>query len=130
MCSSDLLPAGFSYTPGSTTGATTNDPTIDGQILTWSGSFNVPGRGSTLLYFAVKVAATPGDYFNEVGGSAESNYNVISTGPTAEITVTAAATPTPRPPVDESFQERFTPSLRDRSETFLARRRSRLDPMG
>src|SRR5882724_1974096 len=91
----DTLPAGFSYTPGSTTGATINDPAIVGQMLTWSGSFNVPGRGSISLHFAVKVADTPGDYFNEVGGSGEASYNVISTGPTAEIIVTAAPAPTP-----------------------------------
>ena len=36
----DTLPAGFTYA-GSTTGATTNGPAIDGQNLTWSGSFPV-----------------------------------------------------------------------------------------
>jgi uncharacterized repeat protein (TIGR01451 family) len=93
----DTLPAGFTYVPGSTTDATTNDPLIAGQMLTWSGSFNVPAHGSISLHFAVIVADTPGDYFNEVGGSAQASYNVISTGPTAKITVTAAPTPTPTP---------------------------------
>ncbi|MCH8898077.1 MAG: DUF11 domain-containing protein, partial [Chloroflexi bacterium] len=32
----DLLPAGFSYIAGSTSGVTTADPTIVGQQLTWS----------------------------------------------------------------------------------------------
>src|SRR5437762_943410 len=41
----DTLPAEFSYVPGSTTGATTDDPVIVGQMLTWSESFDVPGRG-------------------------------------------------------------------------------------
>ena len=91
----DTLPAGFVYVPGSTTGATTNDPVIVAQMLTWSGSFSVPARESISLHFAVIVADTPGDYFNEVGGSAEDGYNVIGTGPTAQITVTAAPTPTP-----------------------------------
>ena len=86
----DTLPAGFAYVPGSTTGATTNDPAIAGQMLTWSGSFTVPARGSISLHFAVTVANTPGDYFNEAGGSAEGGYNVIGTGPTAKITVLEA----------------------------------------
>ena len=91
----DTLPAGFAYVPGSTTDATTNDPAIFAQMLTWSGSLSVPARDSISLHFAVIVADTPGDYFNEAGGSAEESYNVIATGPTAKITVTAAATPTP-----------------------------------
>ena len=91
----DTLPAGFVYVPGSTTDATTNDPAIFAQMLTWSGSFSVPAKDSISLHFAVTVADTPGDYFNEAGGSAEEAYNVIATGPTAKITVTAAATPTP-----------------------------------
>src|SRR5258705_8060920 len=34
----DTLPDGFAYVPGSTTGATSNDPaTIVGQVLTWIG---------------------------------------------------------------------------------------------
>ena len=91
----DTLPAGFAYVPGSTIDATTNDPAIFAQMLTWSGSLSVPARDSISLHFAVTVADTPGDYFNEAGGSAEESYNVIATGPTAKITVTAAATPTP-----------------------------------
>src|SRR6185295_13335125 len=92
----DTLPAGFTYVPGSTTGATTTDPAIAGQVLTWTGSFNVLGSGSLSFHFSVIVADTLGVYFNEVGGAAEASYNVISTGPTAEITVTAAS-PTPTP---------------------------------
>ncbi len=41
------------------------------RMLTWSGSFNVPASGSISLHFAVTVSTTPGDYFNEAGGSAE-----------------------------------------------------------
>ncbi len=91
----DTLPLGFTYVPGSTTGATTNDPAIVAQMLTWSESFSVPAKDSISLHFAVIVADTPGVYFNEVGGSAAEGYNVISTGPTAQITVTGAPTPTP-----------------------------------
>jgi uncharacterized repeat protein (TIGR01451 family) len=92
----DTLPAGFTYV-GSSSGATNSNPAISGQILTWSGSFTVPGTGSISLHFLVTVANTPGDYLNYAGGSAAENYNVIGTGPTAKITVTAATTPSPSP---------------------------------
>jgi len=91
----DTLPAGFVYVPGSTSDATSNNPAIAGQMLTWSGSFNVPGTGSISLHFSVTVATMPGDYFNQAGGRAEESYNVVGTGPTAKITVTAAPTPPP-----------------------------------
>jgi len=111
----DTLPAGFTYVPGSTTGATTTDPAIAGQVLTWTGSFNVLGSGSLSFHFSVIVADTPGVYFNEVGGAAEASYNVISTGPTAEITVTAASpTPTPEesptPTATATATATFTPT--------------------
>ena len=64
----DDLPAGFTYTAGSTTGVTTSDPTTAGQHLTWSGPFTVPGSGSVSLHFGVTVSAVPGDYFNNAGG--------------------------------------------------------------
>jgi uncharacterized repeat protein (TIGR01451 family) len=38
----DTLPAGFAYVAGSTTGATTANPTISSQTLTWNGSFSAP----------------------------------------------------------------------------------------
>jgi hypothetical protein len=75
-------------------------------MLTWSGPFTlpdgssvnvltVPGNGSVItLHFSVTVANIPGDYLNQAGGSATGAYSVIGTGPTAKITVTAAATPT------------------------------------
>ena len=52
----DTLPAGFAYVAGSTTGATTNDPAIAGQMLTWSGSFSVPAGSSISLHFVVTVS--------------------------------------------------------------------------
>ena len=92
----DTLPAGFTYV-GSSSGATNSNPAIVGQNLTWSGSFTVPGTGSISLHFLVTVANTPGDYLNYAGGSAAENYNVVGTGPTAKITVTAVTTPSPSP---------------------------------
>jgi uncharacterized repeat protein (TIGR01451 family) len=82
----DTLPAGFTYTPGSTTGATTSDPGVEGGSLTWSGPFTVPDEGSISLHFGVTVASEPGEYLNEAGGDA-GGVGVVATGPTAPITV-------------------------------------------
>ena len=92
---SDTLPAGFSYVAGSTTGATTANPTISGQTLTWSGPFAVPAGdgstpGSTSLHFNVTVSATPGDYVNNAGATA-TGFTVVPTGDTAPVTVVPAA---------------------------------------
>jgi uncharacterized repeat protein (TIGR01451 family) len=89
----DTLPAGFTYA-GSSTGATTSDPAINGQNLTWSGSFPVSGGGSITLHFAVTVSTTPGVYLNQAGGTTAQGYTVNGTGPTAQITVTAVSTAT------------------------------------
>jgi uncharacterized repeat protein (TIGR01451 family) len=83
----DTLPAGFTYTAGSTTGVTTTDPTIAGQTLTWSGPFAVAASSSISLHFGVTVASTPGQYFNEAGADASGGDTVSPTGPTAPITV-------------------------------------------
>ena len=83
----DTLPAGFSYRTGTTTGATTTDPTIVGQNLSWSG-ISVPAGGSISLHFGVTVSSTPGTYDNAADGTA-TGYTVVGTGPTAPVTVTA-----------------------------------------
>jgi uncharacterized repeat protein (TIGR01451 family) len=82
----DTLPAGFTYTLGSTTGVTTDDPTIEGPSLAWSGPFTVPGEGSVSLHLGVTVASEPGEYLNDAGGVAD-GVSVVPTGPTAPIVV-------------------------------------------
>ena len=57
---SDLLPAGFAYIPGSTTGATTADPGSVGQTLTWSGPIVAPANTTISLHFGVTVAGQSG----------------------------------------------------------------------
>jgi len=86
---SDTLPAGFTYLPGSTTGATTANPSPDGDTLTWSGPIVVPGEGSVSLHFGVTVSGTPGTY-NNVAAAVATGFTVAPTGETAPITVTAA----------------------------------------
>jgi uncharacterized repeat protein (TIGR01451 family) len=82
----DTLPAGFVYVAGSTTGATTANPTISGQTLTWDGSFSTPAAGDVSLHFNVTASTTPGTYFNNAGGDA-GTVTVVATGDTAPITV-------------------------------------------
>jgi uncharacterized repeat protein (TIGR01451 family) len=87
----DDLPTGFTYTPGSTTGATTANPTIAGQELTWTG-ISVPGNGDASLHFGVTASTTAGTYTNQASATA-SGYTVAPTGPTASITVAAVVSP-------------------------------------
>ena len=86
----DSLPAGFSYTPGSTTGATTANPSISSQDLSWSGPISVPASGDASIHFNATVASTPGEYLNNAGGTA-AGFTVVPTGATAAITVTAGS---------------------------------------
>jgi uncharacterized repeat protein (TIGR01451 family) len=95
----DTLPAGFAYVAGSTTGATTADPSIEGQDLTWSGPISVPASGDASIHFGVTVSTTPGTYVNNAGGSAD-GYTVAPTGDTAPVTVNGASTGVPGAPTD------------------------------
>jgi len=82
----DTLPAGFTYTPGSSTGATTADPTIAASTLTWAGPIAVPPGGTAVLHFGVTVSSTAGTYTNQATADAGAD-TVVGTGPTAPITV-------------------------------------------
>jgi uncharacterized repeat protein (TIGR01451 family) len=87
----DTLPSGFSYTPGSSSGATTADPSILGQNLAWAGPISVPASGDISIHFNVTVSSIPGDYFNNAGGNA-TGFTVAPSGDTAKITVTGQFT--------------------------------------
>jgi uncharacterized repeat protein (TIGR01451 family) len=89
----DTLPVGFTYTSGSTTGITTSNPGILGQVLTWTGPFTVAASGSVSLTFGVTVSSTPDTYFNVAGATANGQFTVVGTGPTAPVTVTGTALP-------------------------------------
>ncbi len=82
---SDTLPAGFTYLPGTTTGATTADPAIDGPTLFWPG-LTVPAGGILTLHFGVTVSTVPGTYTDDAEGTAE-GFTVAGTGPTAPVVV-------------------------------------------
>jgi uncharacterized repeat protein (TIGR01451 family) len=83
---SDTLPAGFTYTAGSTTGATTADPTIAAQTLSWAGPIAVAPGGTASIHFGVTVSSTPGTYLNQATADAGAD-TVAGTGPTAPVTV-------------------------------------------
>ncbi len=95
----DTLPDGFGYVAGSTTGATTTDPAVSGQELTWTGPFEAPAGGAVTLAFDVTVASQPGTYTNEAGATS-ADFVVSPTGPTAPIEVTDDGPPPPEGPVD------------------------------
>jgi uncharacterized repeat protein (TIGR01451 family) len=83
----DLLPDGFEYVADTTTGATSADPTVNGQLLRWNGPLTIPGLGQVTLHFDVTVSDVEGTYYNQAG--ALSSVPASGTGPTAPITVSA-----------------------------------------
>lgn len=91
----DQLPAGFSYVPGSTSGALTADPVIAGPLLTWTGPVVVPGQSTAMMHFEVLVATATGAYYNNATALTDGLVAVAPTGDTARIDVVAAP-----PPVD------------------------------
>jgi uncharacterized repeat protein (TIGR01451 family) len=88
----DTLPAGFTYTAGSSSGATTADPSIAGQVLTWNGPFAIAAGGSLSLHFNVTVSSASGTYTNQVTADAGA-AGIADSGPTAPITVGGVAPP-------------------------------------
>ena len=109
----DDLPAGFAYVPGTTTGATTANPSITGRTLTWS-DVAVPANGEVTIHFRVTVSDTPGEYRNEADAVATGPAVVVGTGPTAPVTVVADTTPptiTLETPPDGSSTTDTTPTF-------------------
>lgn len=120
----DDLPDGFSYVAGSTTGATTADPTVSGQTLTWPGPLTVPSDDSISLHFSVTVSGVPGTYTNSASATGpgiavigavdvapvvvteEGGATTTTTTTTAAPTTTTAPPATPAPPIP--LQPTFT----------------------
>ena len=89
----DVLPAGFSYTSGSTSGFTSQDPALNGQTLTWNGAWIIPRRsggidGSLILSFQAEAGTAVGMYYNHASVIG-SNFTLVSTGDTAPVTIAA-----------------------------------------
>ena len=92
---SDQLPVGFSYVPGSSSGATTTDPVSAGQTLTWN-NLTVPPNGVLTLRFRAVVGpnVTAGTYTVGVQGSA-TGHTVQGNPQTAPVQVAAGPAPAP-----------------------------------
>ena len=82
----DTLPSGFAYAAGSTSGATSADPMLAGDNLTWSGPFTLPAHGMVSLAFHAAASSMPGEYLNNASANA-SGIAVTPSGPTAKVTV-------------------------------------------
>ena len=92
----DHLPDGFTYVPGSTAGATTANPTISGNDLTWAGPFSVAAGADLTLTFSVTVGTTAGTFNNSVDAVGANNVVIQGSGATAPITVTPIIIIAPR----------------------------------
>ncbi|MEO8461351.1 MAG: hypothetical protein ABI451_12545, partial [Dokdonella sp.] len=83
---SDSLPAGFAYVPGSSNGATSTDPVIAGQDLTWAGPLVMEPQETVSLHFGVTAASASGVYRNRATADA-GNWTVAESGLTAPVAV-------------------------------------------
>ena len=84
----DILPTGFGYVGGSTTGVTTDEPNISGQELTWDlpslGLVLQPGDVVNLLFDA-QASVGQYNYCNQAW--VEPGGYATGTGPTARVEV-------------------------------------------
>src|SRR5690606_20716317 len=101
----DNLPDGFAYVPGSTTGVTTDDPTVAGQDLTWADNFDLPGGsvdtpGTISLTFQATASSVEGVYTNTATAVGSQGATVVPATDVAAVTVTTGTTPT-LPPVTQ-----------------------------
>src|SRR5207237_8273908 len=60
----DTLPAGAAYVNNSSTfnGSAISNPSVSGQVLTWSSPFSIGASSSAALVFQATLPATPGLY--------------------------------------------------------------------
>lgn len=83
------LPEGFTFTAGSTTGATTGEPVITTnsngqQVLTWTGPFTVLQTASTSVHFNVTTGPDEGFWYIDIDGTS-SRFAVVPALQTAEM---------------------------------------------
>jgi hypothetical protein len=88
------LPAGFTYKPGSTTGATTAEPENSGGFLRWRNGLSIEANSSITISIKVMTSTTSGHYFASAGGQTP-GYNVWVSSDTGAIISVA-------PPLDTS----------------------------
>ena len=84
----DVLPPGFSYVQGTSSGLTTSNPTVNGQILVWNGTWQVPAGENRQLVFNAHAGSISGTFYNNVSVSG-TNFPPFYTGDTAPVTLGA-----------------------------------------
>ncbi|TAL16465.1 DUF11 domain-containing protein [bacterium] len=84
----DTLPAGFTYSAGTTSGLTTSDPAVAGQVLTWTGPWIVNSGSSATLSFTAQAGGPRATAYNNVTMNGR-NFPSVSTGDTAPVQVVA-----------------------------------------
>ncbi len=92
----DQLPAGFAYIPGSTSSTPAGlvgEPSVAGENLTWTllaAPYALPAGSTAQLSFRVLALNGPGTYSNNATIEGD-NFNPVSTGATAPVTLAAPA---------------------------------------
>ena len=83
---SDTMAAGFAYVPGSSASPGFGEPTVNGQVLTWTPGtpFPRPAGTSFTLSFQVTTNVPAGAYWNNASVQG-SNFGTRSTGSTAQV---------------------------------------------
>lgn len=80
------LPAGFSYVAGSSTGLTTSDPTVSGQVLTWSFAAQAMS-GIRTLRFNVTASNTAGRFGASAAATTSTAYSIAGVTNGATVTI-------------------------------------------
>jgi uncharacterized repeat protein (TIGR01451 family) len=90
---SDEMPIGFSYVAGSTTGATTSDPAINGQTLTWSVSASVAPGATSSIHFSLTAPNVNGTFTNFGSGAAQAGVPIARANATIQVIPFTTTTP-------------------------------------
>ncbi|HEY3484932.1 MAG TPA: Ig-like domain-containing protein, partial [Ilumatobacteraceae bacterium] len=84
-----VLPPGFSYVPGTTTGL--GEPTVDGGVVQWNGPLVIGSSGSLVVHIGVIASDAAGIHTAKVDGT--SADAAVAVGPGADVTVSEGALP-------------------------------------
>lgn len=85
-----LLPEGFTYINGSTSGSTTDNPSISGDQLTWSAWWLLWTNQSVTINFSLMASNTAGNYAS-YAATAGYRFDQSNAGPTT-VTVNGVQT--------------------------------------
>jgi uncharacterized repeat protein (TIGR01451 family) len=104
------LPAGATYVAGSTGGALTEDPSINGDVLVYAGPIDVPAGGDATLTLDITAPLVPGPATITVDGGDAGAAPVLDSAVTldvqpvdadSDLSITLTADPTTLPAGDD-----------------------------